>query len=171
MTTEWTGVKRVLSVAPDAVRLIESPICELVTLESIYLKITESSPDAMVVIDRKGAIVVFNQAAELLFDYAREDVTSRQVEMLLPPDRRERHVAYRSEYFAEPRVRPMGLANQILEGVRRDGSIFQIQIMLSPMAVPKAGTYVLAVVRRVKPVLVPGVDVLDKILDKKGEGM
>jgi len=144
------GKRRVISVSPEKLSVFDVPFSDVATLESIYLKIVEGSPDAMIVIDRRGLIIVFNTAAELMFDYAREDVTGKLIEMLLPDDRRDRHKGHRQEYFEEPRVREMGLMGQVLEGVRRDGSVFQLQIKLSPMVVPTKGAYALAVIRRVK---------------------
>jgi len=144
------GRRRVVSVSPEKPSVFDVPFSDVATLESIYLKIVEGSPDAMIVIDRRGLIIVFNTAAELMFDYAREDVTGKPIEMLLPDDRRERHKGHRQEYFEEPRVREMGLMGQVLEGVRRDGSVFQLQIKLSPMVVPTKGAYALAVILRVK---------------------
>src|SRR6185436_18753770 len=56
------GRRRVVSVSPEKLSVFDVPFSDVATLESIYLKIVEGSPDAMIVIDRRGLIIVFNTA-------------------------------------------------------------------------------------------------------------
>lgn len=127
-----------------------SPGCELWSdfqqLEQIYLKTVEAYPDATIVTDRDGRILVFNTAAEFMFGYPREEVQGKNVELLVPADRRAGHLAGREEYFWNPRVIETG---PDLEGLRRNGRRFPVQIKLAPMVVQGLGVCFLAVVRRV----------------------
>ncbi len=92
----------------------------------------EAAPDAIVVVDTRGRIVVVNRLTEKLFGYDREELLGNEVEMLVPERLRHGHVGYRTSYFGEPRTRPMG-AGRELAGRRKDGSEFPVEISLSPL--------------------------------------
>jgi protein-histidine pros-kinase len=92
----------------------------------------EAAPDAVVLIDGDGRIVLVNSQTELLFGYRRDDLVGKPVEQLLPDRFREVHVAHRAAYRKDPRTRPMG-ASLKLFGRRRDGAEFPIDISLSPL--------------------------------------
>lgn len=123
--------------------------CSLEVLQAIYLKVVEASPDAKIVIDASGSIIVFNNQAEFLFGYAREEVLGHPIEMLMPGPIAGAHASHRAKYFREPKTREMG-TGQRLEAKHRDGSSFQVQIKLAPLVVQGAGVHALAVVRRVQ---------------------
>lgn len=93
----------------------------------------EHAPDAMVIVDGQGRIRLVNAQAERLFGYYREELIGQPIEMLVPSRFREQHASDRTEYQAEPRVRPMGLGLELL-GLRKDGSEFPVEISLSPVA-------------------------------------
>ena len=125
------------------------PCDELKVLEQLSFKVVEASPDAKIVIDERGVIVIFNAQAEFLFGYAREEVIGKTIEVLLPEVKRQDHVAHRTNYFQAPGTREMG-AGLVLEALHRTGTTFAVQIKLAPLApVPGAGVHALAVVRRV----------------------
>lgn len=112
----------------------------------LLLKVVESLPDALVVVDPLGQVVIFNAQAELLFGYHRSAVIGQSLEMLVPDYVRGRHERLREGFMADPRTRPMG-QGQVLSCRRHDGSELPVQINLAPIVVP-AGTFVAAVLRR-----------------------
>lgn len=93
----------------------------------------EAAPDALVVIGPDGRIVHANAHAEALFGYPRGSLEGREIEDLVPDEARSRHRAYRDRYMGQPHVRPMGATGQTLVGLRSDGSVFPIEIALSPL--------------------------------------
>jgi PAS domain S-box-containing protein len=99
----------------------------------LVLPLFESLPDALVIVDAAGCIVMANRNAHRLFGYPEGKLAGRTIEELVPSDVRERHRAHRADYMAHPRIRPMGMANMTLSGQRRDGQQFPVEIALSPV--------------------------------------
>jgi len=122
--------------------------CTLSALEAIHFRVVEASPDAKIVINEHGRIVVFNQQAELLFGYDRTEVLGKDVRILLPANAHEAHEKHIKRFFAHPQTREMG-TGQVLLGVDRNNRQFHVQIKLAPIVVPGAGKHCLAVVRAV----------------------
>lgn len=92
----------------------------------------ESSPEAMVIVDRSGRIVLINAQTEQLFGYPREELAGLPIETLMPERSRTAHVSQRSAFLAAPRTRSMGQGLELV-GLRRDGSEFSIEVSLSPV--------------------------------------
>lgn len=90
----------------------------------------ESAAEGIVVVDRAGRIVLVNAKTEELFGYHRDELLGQSLEILLPEHLRTAHDAHRAEYFAHPRVRPMG-AGLDLVARRKDGTEFPAEISLS----------------------------------------
>ncbi|MHB8872495.1 MAG: PAS domain-containing sensor histidine kinase [Myxococcaceae bacterium] len=108
----------------------------------------EAAPDAMIITDPEGRIVVVNAQAEQVFGYSRAELLGRQVEDLVPDEFRARHPGHRAGYQAHPRPRPMGGPASDLFARRKDGTVFSAEISLSPMHTEE-GLVVIAAVRDV----------------------
>jgi PAS domain S-box-containing protein len=100
--------------------------------DALFRSLLESAPDAMVIVDKTGTIVLVNTQTERLFGYAREELLGQSVEILVPEQFRTNHPSHRTHYFAEPRVRGMG-ADLDLCGRRKNGDEFPVEISLSPL--------------------------------------
>ncbi|HEY6281471.1 MAG TPA: PAS domain S-box protein, partial [Burkholderiales bacterium] len=113
--------------------------------DEVLLRLFESAPDAIVVVDAHGLIVRVNAQVQALFGYSRKDLIGKPVEILLPERYRNKHMSYRVDYAAQPRTRSMGAGLELF-GRRQDGGEFPVDIMLSPLRTSK-GNLVTAVIR------------------------
>jgi PAS domain S-box-containing protein len=115
------------------------------TLETRYRGLLETVPDAIVMVNTTGRIVLVNSHAEEMFGYSREELLGQPVEILLPTRFRERHVTHRATYFLGPKTRPMG-AGVALYGSRKNGIEFPVEISLSPLHTEE-GTFAMSAIR------------------------
>ena len=92
----------------------------------------DAAPDATMVVSGQGEIVFVNDHAGKLFGCAPEALLGTAVEELLPDTLRSVHRAHRTRYRAAPTVRSMG-ADLNLSALRSDGSMFPVEISLSPL--------------------------------------
>jgi PAS domain S-box-containing protein len=118
-----------------------------IAAERRFRELLEAAPDAILEVDQSGTIVLLNRVTEKLFGYSREELLGRPIEMLVPEASRPRHHHHRANYHAHPSTRPMG-SGLSLEGLRKDGTRFPVEISLSPTKADD-GLRVTAVVRDV----------------------
>ena len=112
--------------------------------ETRFRLVVEAAPNAMVMINRAGEIVMVNAQAEAVFGYSRAELLGQPVEMLVPERYRSHHPGMRATFFADPRPRPMG-AGRDLYGLKKDGSEFPVEIGLNPIETDE-GTMVLSAI-------------------------
>lgn len=96
------------------------------------LQLLEAAPDAMVVVDTSGVIVLVNLQVEALFGYSREDLLGQAIEVLLPERYRANHPTLRQTFIDAPCVRTMG-SGLNTHGKHRDGHEFPVEIRLGPI--------------------------------------
>ena len=102
-------------------------------VDSIYRSLFAAYPDALLLIDGSGTIVLGNPAASELLGYDTAQLAGLPVDALVPDAVRARHGEYRAAYGRSPRSRPMGTQMDLVAR-RRDGSEVMVEIALSPLA-------------------------------------
>jgi PAS domain S-box-containing protein len=98
----------------------------------LFRQLIDSAPDAMVVVDQRGTILLVNAQTERLFGYSRGELLHQPIEILVPKRARTQHQTYRGNYSRAPKARAMGSELE-LYGLKKDGSEFPVEISLSPL--------------------------------------
>jgi PAS domain S-box-containing protein len=104
----------------------------LAQMEGRYRGLLEAAPDAMVVVDQSGSIVLLNVQAEKQFGYHRDELVGQKVKNIIPEGFAERLIADGTRTAADALAQQIGMGIE-LSGRRKDGSEFPIEIMLSPL--------------------------------------
>ncbi len=102
----------------------------------------EAAPTGMIMVDQQGKIVLLNAQIDKLFGYGRAELMGQSIEVLVPERFRDRHPGFRTNFFTNPKTRPMG-AGRDLYGLRKDGTEMPIEIGLTPLETPE-GRFVLS---------------------------
>ena len=101
-------------------------------LEERFRAILETAPDAIVIVDEAGSMVLVNGQTEKLFGYSRQELLGQPVEILLPERYRTLHPAHRQTFTDRPTLRSVDVGLE-LSGRAKDGTEFPTEILLSPL--------------------------------------
>jgi PAS domain S-box-containing protein len=114
-----------------------------------FRRLVDLAPDAILVVDAAGTIVLANSRTEDLFGYPRDELIGAAVEILVPVALRELHQHHREEFARAPHTRPFDTALDLVAR-RKDGSEFPAEISLSSLSTA-GGPLVTAVIRDMTP--------------------
>ncbi len=98
----------------------------------IYKLLFDSVVEGMVITDAAGTIVLTNPRLPEIFGYQREELLGMPIEILIPSVSRSRHQELRERYAEQPEKRTMGIGRD-LKGLRKDGSLFPLEVSLNHM--------------------------------------
>ena len=113
--------------------------------ELVGVALFDAAPDAMLLVDEAGTIVLVNEQTERVFGFSRAELVGKPIEALIPSRFREGHLVHRQNYGKAARTRAMGIGLE-LWGQHRDGREIPVEIALAPITTPR-GRYVSAAVR------------------------
>jgi PAS domain S-box-containing protein len=113
--------------------------------EEKFRGVVEAAPDAIVLANWEGRIVMTNPQAERMFGYAQQELIDQPVEILVPDRFRRGHIDHRSAYSKRPVARAMGKGLE-LTAVRKDGSELPVEVSLTPVETAN-GTVVASIIR------------------------
>jgi PAS domain S-box-containing protein len=111
--------------------LLNTAVDRLWALAQNISLVLETEPAGVIAVDENGLIVMVNKTAEEQFGYGRDELYGEPLEMLVPEDVREKHLALRRDYLTNASTRAMG-AGRDLQGRRKDGSAMPIEVGLNP---------------------------------------
>ena len=129
----------------ESIQVFKTNAIERRQAEQRFRTLLDATPDAMVITDKDGLIMLVNEQTERMFGYRREELLGQKVERLIPARYRKPHLEHRNGYLADPRTRPMGQGGE-LYGLTKDGREFPVDISLSSVQTDE-GTVVLAFTR------------------------
>ena len=124
---------------------LATEITERQAAEQRFRNLLQTAPDATIIVDGAGKIVMANQHASVVFGYEHDELLGQKVEVLLPREQKALHSGHRRQYMKAPDFRSMGRELDI-RGRRKDGSLFPAEVSLSPLQTPE-GVLVTASVR------------------------
>jgi PAS domain S-box-containing protein len=132
---EGTGAEReFLCVGNDTTAEMRQRLA-LQQREEQFRSLLEATPDALIISDEQGQILLVNAQAERVLGYKREELVGQAIEMLVPERIRRSHPQLRQQFHANPDARPMGSGLE-LAAVRKGGEEFPVEISLSPLKAP-----------------------------------
>jgi two-component system NtrC family sensor kinase len=131
----------------DSAETLQASAIRHLPIETTFQALLEAAPDAIVIVDQIGRIIMANSQTERLFGYSRTELIGQLVEMLLPEHLRAVHTRHRAGYVAAPRTRPMGIGLDLVAR-HKDGSLIPVEISLSSIPADD-GLLVTSVIRDV----------------------
>jgi len=108
----------------------ERRLCEQQEHTARIQAVMHAAADAIIIVDQRGVIETFNEAAERIFGYGAEEVVGQNVALLIPPHLRERHAEHLARYQQQDVLSPLGFRREVL-GYRKDGSTVPLDLAVS----------------------------------------
>lgn len=133
-TTRWVSWNVTPIARERSLYVVGRDITELKRSQQLFEGILQSAPDALVLINANGRIILANRQAGTIFGYTQDELLGQPIELLVPHRFREKHPSQVAGFFASSSFRPMG-AGLALRGLRKDGSEFPAEISLSAIVV------------------------------------
>jgi PAS domain S-box-containing protein len=134
-----------------ALYVVGRDVSERKQAEQMFRDLLDSAPDAMVVVNSTGLIVLVNTQMEKLFGFTREEVLGQPIEVYVPEAARGDHASKVAGYIAAPVVRAMG-AGRVLTAQHKDGHLFPVEVSLSPVRTEQGLLVACAIRKRQEPI-------------------
>ncbi len=129
----WTSVSAVpVNFSDWKVLTLTSDITPGKLADERFRLAVESAPNAIVMIDQSGKIILANSQAKKCFGYPKDEMLGISVDRLVPQHSARTHPQHRAAFFAAPQRRDMGMGHGLF-AVRKDGSEFPVEIGLTPI--------------------------------------
>jgi PAS domain S-box-containing protein len=129
--------------------------------ESFFKVLFESIQEGLILVDKNGSILMTNPSIHSMFGFEVTELIGQRIEVLVPKENRENHVDYRQNYHKNPVKRTMGSGIH-LNGQRKDGSIFPVEVSLNPFTTDAGERYVVALVSDVTTRMQSEIKILQK---------
>ena len=101
----------------------------------------DAAVDAIILIDSKGTILRFNQAAQQMFEYRVEEVAGKNVKLLMPETRSSKHDGYIKRYLETGKPGIIGMSREET-GLKSDGSTFPIRLSVGEIKQEQGSQFV-----------------------------
>lgn len=128
-------LKAALEQLQDANAELEEEIGVRQTMEERYRNLLQAAPDAIIITDEHGRIVLVNDQAEAVFGYTPDELIGQLVERLVPQRLAESHAEHRADFTTNPHTQVRGQDMDIM-GLHKDGHEFPVEVSLSPLETP-----------------------------------
>src|SRR5260370_17210988 len=114
-------------------------------LKENFQAFLEAEPDAIIIVDQRGHVVLTNPQTRVLFGYGESELNGKRIEVIIPQRFHGKHEKDRAKFSADPKIRRMGEGLELF-GLRKDGTEFPVEISLSPLSTQE-GKFVISAIR------------------------
>ena len=121
--------------------LVDKRTKDLKDSETHIRAVVDNAVDAIITIGKSGSIESFNPAAEKIFGYRRDEVVGKNVNILMPPPYHAKHDGYLRNYLETGERKIIGIGREV-EGMRKDGYIFPMDLAVSEMHIARRKRFV-----------------------------
>ncbi|MCC6220737.1 MAG: PAS domain S-box protein, partial [Deltaproteobacteria bacterium] len=129
------ALQRVQAEMTEILRELDGERVKFKDSEEKLRTIIKTALDGIIVIDEKGLIDTFNPAAEKMFGYSAEEIYGKSINMLMTEPHRSEHDSYIQRYLATGEAHIVGVSNREVKAVRKDGSVFDLELAVNEMFV------------------------------------